>query len=78
MNVLAMNAREKIAKAMIVREMTEDSKTKQYPLAHKSKGIFFASVIMISPRWGYDDCTPSEAEGWGYCDCTPSEAEGWG
>jgi hypothetical protein len=41
MNVLAMNAREKIAKAMIVREMTEDSKTKQHPLAHKSKGIFF-------------------------------------
>jgi hypothetical protein len=37
---------------MIVREMTEDSKTKQHPLANESKGIFFASVIVMAPRWG--------------------------
>jgi hypothetical protein len=51
--------------------MIEDLKTKQYPLANESKGIFFASVIVMSPRWGFDDCTPSEAEGWGYCDVAP-------
>jgi hypothetical protein len=26
----------------------------------------------MSPRWGFWDCTPSEAEGW-----IPSEDEGW-
>ena len=39
-----------------------------------------ATLIMISPRWGYYDiaplgllgyCTPSEAEGWGYYDVAP-------
>ena len=59
----------------------------------KARGFFFASVIVMSPRWGYrfiplgrrgarragwDSIIILMSPRWGYCDVAPSEAEGWG